>query len=115
MIKIFFRKKEDFYEVEATGHSLFDKKNKDVVCAAVSVLLQSWYFSTKELCSEKISHKQGNGFFYSGFSSVKDCVLILLNSLMFSLLMLEKQYPNNICVSMEGYNGWKQYSEKWKR
>jgi uncharacterized protein YsxB (DUF464 family) len=93
-------------EVEASGHALFDKKNKDIVCSAVSILLENWLLSEKALCNaraEKIVRESGS--FHCGINGYNGDQLLLFRSLSLGLMKIEEQYPNNIKVTMEDYNG----------
>jgi len=112
MITVSFNKGADFIEVRALGHALFDKKGSDIVCASVSVLIQSWYLSERELCGADVEIDQEQGIFRV---KVKNCdagELLLYKSLVLSLKTLESQYPENIRIEMEDINGGFRYSEK---
>ena len=62
MIEVKFSKKESL-KVEVEGHSLFDIKGKDIVCSAVSVLLQSWHLGMQEIAKCKVLLERRSGFF----------------------------------------------------
>ncbi len=112
MITVSFNNSKDFIEVRAIGHSLFDKKGKDIVCASVSVLIQSWCLSESELCGAFIEKEQTPGKFRA---KIKDCttgVMLLYKSLVLNLLTLENQYPENIRIEMEDGNGGFKYGKK---
>lgn len=114
MITVSFNNSKDFIEVRALGHSLFDKKGKDIVCASVSVLLQSWCLSESELCGAVIEKEQAPGQFRAKIKDCKTGEMLLFKSLVLSLLTLEHQYPENIRIEMEDGNGGFKYGEKRK-
>lgn len=91
--------------IEAQGHALFDKKGKDVVCAAVSTLLQSWLIGTQQLCGTLVQSEQKSGYFIAYANISNDQEELLYRSLYLGLVILEQQYPQNIKVTREDSNG----------
>ncbi len=50
MIKIeIFKKDNILKKLEAKGHAFFDKRGKDIVCAAISALLQNIYVGLSQI------------------------------------------------------------------
>lgn len=102
-------------EVKAGGHALFDKKGSDIVCASISVLIQSWLLSEKELCGADIEEDEMPGKLTVKIRNYSPGELLLYKSLVLSLKTIENQYPGNIRIEMEDGNGGFKYSEKRKR
>lgn len=101
MVTVRIKNDEDSIEVRAAGHALFDKKGTDIVCASISVLLESWYLSEKELCGADIKLDQAPGRLDAKISNYKGEQLLLFKSLVLSLKALENQYPQNLRIDME--------------
>ena len=102
MITIKFTEKPDYLRVEAKGHSLFEKKGKDVICASVSVLLQSWPVWEKELAGVDTRIESKNGYFNAIINGLNEKALLFFYALRLSLEILETQYPENIKILREG-------------
>lgn len=96
-------------KIEAKGHALFDRKGRDVVCAAVSTLLQSWFLGEKELCEAPVEAEQkqgsGNGRFSAVMRNYGEKEKLLLDSLILSLNVLQNQYGEHIKVTVEETHG----------
>ena len=87
--------------VQAEGHALFAPKGADIVCASVSVLLQGWVLGEKEICQSPIEIRRDGDFFFAEIMGFKDKDFLLFKSLSLSLIMLSRQYPENLKVSVE--------------
>ena len=101
MITIKITEKSDYLRVEAEGHSLFEKKGKDIVCASVSVLLQSWYLWEKELAGVDMKVELRSGYFNAILTCLNEKVLLFFYALKLSLKIMEAQYPENIKLLRE--------------
>lgn len=91
-------------KIDAKGHALFDKKGRDIVCAAVSTLLQSWFLSEKELCEASVEAKQDKSF-SAVMTNYGEKERLLLDSLILSLNVLRNQYAEHIKVTVEETHG----------
>lgn len=65
-IDIFLNKQEIIEEIIVKGHSGFDKKGRDIVCSAVSVLVQTAFLSLSALFKDYSSED------YVKMISIKD-------------------------------------------
>jgi hypothetical protein len=97
-VKIIIDHNKIINELKVNGHSNFDKKGKDIVCAAVSILVYTIYLSLKKLPSIKIEYKDDK----------KDSVFLSL-----------KKYSNELEGEIRGItifliNGINLLSEKYK-
>jgi hypothetical protein len=104
MIQIVLKESPGFVNIKASGHSLFDDKGKDLVCCAVSTLIQSWHISTRELCKAGVTADKKSGYFEARAEKNKDSAL-LFNSLKLSLSVIANRYPDNIKLIVEDKNG----------
>lgn len=105
MININIKINKNIILLEASGHSLLDNKGKDLLCCAVSVLIQNWYFSELEILNKKIECKNENEKFTYILKDYNQDDKLLFKSLCYGLIKLEKQYKNNIKVEVEGDYG----------
>jgi uncharacterized protein len=105
MVTIRFKMTRNSVKIDAKGHALFDKKGKDVVCAAVSVLLQSWFVGEKELCEASVETKTEDGHFSAQMGNYGEKEKLLLDNLILSLKVLQNQYSDHIKVTVEETNG----------
>ena len=78
------------------GHAGYARRNQpDIVCAAVSVLVTNTINSLTELAGEKVNlvTNEETGFIKCDFESVlQDKSVFLMDSLVFSLQNLSKEY-----------------------
>ena len=109
MLVVVFRKKdEDLREIETKGHAGFGFKGRDIVCAAVSALLETAIFSLeKELPREAFSYSLRNGyanlrFFYSRVGEKDREKLRLLQRVIgYGIEGIAQRYPNFLRVVEE--------------
>ena len=87
-------------EIEARGHSLFDSKGKDIVCASVSVLLQSFVLSIKELTESELTEEREEGYLRVNVKNHLGDTALLFNSLILSLNVIANEYPHNVKLTI---------------
>ena len=112
MVKVSFESDSINIVVRASGHALFDKKGSDIVCASISVLIQSWYMSEKELCGADTRMEQTKDNLVVKVNNYGQEELLLFKSLVLSLYTLENQYPEYIRIEMEECDGGFKYGKK---
>jgi len=105
VVKITFHKKKHIYGFEADGHANFDIEGKDIVCAAVSILLQSSFLGLTKILHLKNKNKIKKGhisFFLLEGLNPQDIEKsqIILKTLFESLKHLAKQYPKHIKINI---------------
>ena len=95
-----------FVSVRALGHADFGVRGRDVVCAAVSALLQAWLRNLIELLGERLhvelDRKAGRMVFIAPSEldpQARQDVELLAKHFYPSILSLAEQYPENILVS----------------
>ncbi len=92
------------FSVEADGHALFDKKGQDLVCCSVSTLLQSWLTACQKLAKVETEYRIKSGHLKANTGMSVETV-ILTQSLVLNLGILQNQYPENLKVSSEDIHG----------
>jgi len=101
-IDIVLNKNEIFERVKVKGHSGFDKKGEDIVCSAVSSLVQTAYISVKVLLKKannesylKFLSTENFEFMISGFpESVSSELRGVTLFLIIGLSEIVKEYKN---------------------
>ncbi len=100
-IKIFTNETDDIISFISYGHSNFAEKGKDIVCAMVSVLLQTALMSLEVLIEISVKATKNEGFLEvvlpDNISSNKrrDCNLIL-NTMVIGLSKIQDEYPDYV-------------------
>ncbi len=90
--------------VTVEGHSLFDVKGRDIVCAAVSALAQTLVLSLSRAVSIKQDVKQEQGFLRSAIEVRglnEDQVLqlrTLVQAFYIGISEIDKNYPDTIRI-----------------
>ncbi len=96
--------------VAVTGHARHDVYGKDIVCAAVSTLLQTlelglrdvMKFSDATVFTERNDAKGYMRICWTRESGIGDSVLF--QTIMRSLRSIQKGYPKNLCVKEVCFN-----------
>ena len=93
MIKVVFERRG----FEASGHANFDEYGKDIVCAAVSSILQHASYILREL-GGRIDKRKG----YLRVTEVpeSECAKTVLEVTQKTLLSIQKRYPGNLKVEV---------------
>ncbi|MFP7699485.1 MAG: ribosomal-processing cysteine protease Prp [Candidatus Phytoplasma pyri] len=93
----FYKKNKKIEKIKVFGHSLYDKKNNDIVCSAVSTAIILTLNSLKMLGLQKnIDYILKDGFLNLKILKQNSIMIILLNNLEYSLKEIEKNYKNYI-------------------
>lgn len=97
MINLTLQELEKTYYVKAVGHS--GNKNGSIVCASVSVLLETWRLT--EMLLEDPSITYNDGFLEA---KIPKTVIsqILFTHLCIGLTAIHKQYPREISLNIGG-------------
>ena len=101
MISIsFYRNEEDMiFGFETEGHAEYAKPGKDIVCAAVSILIENTVNSIEELLKVKVelTDNPKTGYIDMRVSDYqRSDVQLLFNSLELGLKEIEKQFEKNV-------------------
>ena len=97
MIKVkIYQKNKEIDKIIIQGHADFDDYGKDIVCAGVSVLTFTIANKLLEISKNDIN-ENNNKFIFNLIDKNKD-VELLVETLIFGLKSIEKQYPQNIKI-----------------
>ena len=97
MIILTLNEFEDYYYVKAVGHS--GNKNESIICASISVLLETWRLT--EISLEKQSITSSDGFLEAKVPKTT-ISQILFVQLCIGLTAIHKQYPSDISLNIGG-------------
>ena len=103
MTKVIFRKTSqgEYRELRCSGHAEYAEKGKDIVCAAVSVLVINTLNSLEELCGLPIKPKKEDkerGLLVFRFpEGMDERAVLLLDSLALGCVSIEKEYGKKYC------------------
>lgn len=91
---------EDDFGITAEGHAEYNPGN-DIVCSAVSALLQTLWAGLELYCFTPVWHKQESGRFtvMGKAGRYKERTTSLFNSILYGLELIEKEYPNNVKIT----------------
>jgi uncharacterized protein YsxB (DUF464 family) len=86
--------------VQAKGHAEFNPGN-DIVCSAISALLQTLYAGLEMRCYARVHHEQESGWFCIDVGieeKNRDRIEALFNSVIYGLELIAEKYPNNVKI-----------------
>lgn len=84
--------------INIDGHANYDEPGRDIVCAAVSVLVQTLIQSLEELTSEKIKYVMIPGTVHIQFGDLSEQAQLLVNSFFVGVSMIAEEYPDNVKI-----------------
>ncbi len=111
MTRITYAIGEGRYTLEAEGHSGFYPGN-DIVCAAVSALLQTCWAGLMRECRATGEKRQESGKFFFRADVSEGCrkeAETLLRSVVYGLKLIEREFPQNVKI-IESGGGCKGFS-----
>ena len=95
MTKINYNVTENNFDIEVRGHAGYAAMGNDIVCAAISVLIQTLVMHMENVTEEWVAFIE-NGFAHvqgQGEKAVTSCETILTG-----LIAIENQYPQHIMI-----------------
>ncbi len=95
MIKVEVTKKD----IEITGHAMYDDYGKDIVCAAVSSIIQTSVESIASINEAAVDVKNTNDKLTIIINSHDEVTNKLINTMINLLKEVEKKYPQNIKIT----------------
>lgn len=108
MTEITYSMENGRYTLEAKGHAGYDKHGRDIICAAISALLQMGWAGMERECYAKGEQKQEEGYFWF------DCVVsdenrkeadTLMKAVIEGLKLIEEGAPEYLKVQQKGGGG----------
>ena len=93
---------EDDFGISAEGHAEFNPGN-DIVCSAISALLQTLWAGLEMYCFTNVEHKQQSGAFelrgrISRFKDHESKATALFNSIVYGLQLISREHPENVRI-----------------
>ena len=84
--------------ISVKGHANYAEPGKDIVCAAVSTLFQTFIASVEELTADVIIAEIQPGNSLIRYAVLSPVSLYLLNSFIIGVEMIAENYPDNVRV-----------------
>lgn len=88
--------------VSITGHANYAPHGQDIVCAAISALVQTLIQSAEDLCTDQISYHLQPGKVEIKHGNLTKDAQLLLDSFFIGVYMIADKYPNNVQVTRRG-------------
>lgn len=91
---------DDDFGICAEGHAEYNPGN-DIVCSAISCLLQTLYAGLEMQCFAPVEHRQESGKFVLSGSvyGYRERVVALFDSILYGLELIAEQYPDNVRIT----------------
>ena len=91
-------------EIRLNGHAGYAERGNDIVCAAVSALVQTLIYSLEELAIDDIEivteNKQIRSIKYRDLSTT---AMLLVNSFFIGVNMIAENFPENVKVIEDNF------------
>lgn len=101
-------KQDNYIGYRVEGHAEYDEYGQDIVCAAVSTISQAILLGLHTL-NISIGKGTGDGILevnaYAKDKENQDKVNLLINTLYMTIRDISSQYPLNVQIKMEAYDG----------
>lgn len=95
MIKVSYTKTG----ISILGHAEYAPNGQDIVCAAVSVLIQNLVQSIEALTNDTIQYDMNPGEVYINFNEdLSDYAQVLVNSFCLGIQAIAIDYPENVQI-----------------
>ena len=85
--------------ISIKGHANYAEHGKDIVCSAVSVLVQTLIQSVEELTADKIEYDMQPGTVHIKFWCLSDQSKVLINAFFVGVKSIAAVYPDNVKVT----------------
>lgn len=83
-------------KITVSGHANYDVIGKDIVCSAVSTLLQSFIMSVNELTTDKLQCNITAGKAIIEYRNLSEQSQTLINSFFIGVKAIAESYPDNV-------------------
>lgn len=84
--------------ITVKGHAGYAPHGQDIVCAAVSTLVQNLVVSVSELTATKIMHHMQPGWVEIRYGTLSDSAKILVKSFFIGIRMIAETYPDHVRI-----------------
>lgn len=78
------------------GHAEYAEPGKDIVCAGVSMLVQTLIQSVEELTADKIQYSMQPGTVDIKFRDLSEQAQLLIDSFFVGISLIAGEYPDNV-------------------
>jgi uncharacterized protein YsxB (DUF464 family) len=78
------------------GHAGYAEHGKDIVCAGVSTLVQTFIQSVEELTADKIQYSMQPGTVDIKFRDLSEQAQLLVDSFFIGVSLIAGKYPDNV-------------------
>lgn len=83
-------------EIKIEGHAEYAEHGKDIVCSAVSALVQTFIVSVEELTSDNLECDISAGNAVIRYRDLSANAQLLMDSFFIGVEMIADEYPNNV-------------------
>ena len=84
--------------ISVKGHANYAPHGQDMVCAAVSTLVQNLVYSISELTEDKILHHMQPGAVEIRHGNLSEGAKLLLDSFFIGINMIAESFPNHVRI-----------------
>lgn len=84
--------------ISVKGHAGYAPHGQDIVCAAVSTLVQNLVYSISELTATKIMHHMLPGAVEIRYGTLSETAQLLVKSFFIGMNMIAETYPNHVRI-----------------
>lgn len=85
-----------------SGHAGYAEHGKDIVCAAVSTLLQTFIASVDELTGDDLKTEITAGYAAVKYRNLSEHARVLLDSFFIGVRMIAEEYPQHVRLTRRG-------------
>lgn len=121
MIEIGFQRENSRWcSFQSNGHSGFQESGKDIVCAAISAILQTALLGVLAFSHSKPNYTMRDGYLRcpiekSSLESEETQIQSILSTAVLGCLNIAIQYPTFVTIQFSGLENWtnnKKYNQK---
>lgn len=84
--------------IRISGHAGYAESGKDIVCSAVSVLVQTLVKSIDDLTDDRLAREIGPGIFYMNIKNLSERGKLLVDSFFIGICGIAEAYPDSVRV-----------------
>lgn len=84
--------------ITVRGHAGYAPHGQDIVCAAVSTLVQNMVFSISELTTDEIQHDMQPGMVEIRYGNLSAEAQLLVDSFFIGIRTIADMYPSNVQI-----------------
>lgn len=85
-----------------SGHADYAEHGKDIVCAAVSTLLQTFIASVEELTGDELKTEITAGYGAVEYRNLSEHAQILVDSFFIGIRKIADEYPQHVKLTRRG-------------